>query len=65
MEQLTSYLQRHGLSQREFAVMIGRSEATVSRLAKGSQRPSLDLLLSIAKVTRGEVPADAWERGQA
>ncbi len=54
---LEDYLAREGLSQTEFAQAIGLSEASVSRLVNGLQKPTLDTILTIERVTRNAVKA--------
>jgi transcriptional regulator with XRE-family HTH domain len=52
---LKSYLKLKGQRQKEFAVLIGRSRATVSNIVRGSLIPDGKTMLAIQKVTDGAV----------
>ena len=52
---LAAYLERAGLTQREFAAKIGTTDAHMSRLANGKARPSAELAEKIEAATRGRV----------
>lgn len=52
---LAQYLSREDLTQAAFAKKIGRSIATVSRIANGLQKPDTDTVLAIEDATRGAV----------
>lgn len=52
---LRAYRQRHGLSQRQMANLLGTTKVTVSRIETGTREPSGDLLRRIAAATMGEV----------
>lgn len=54
---LSEYLKKNVLTQSAFAEKIGRSIASVSRLANGRQKPDLDTLLAIERETDGKVRA--------
>lgn len=54
---LAEYLSEFGISQADFAAMIGLSAPSVSRLVKGTQRPNLDTILSIERATGKKVTA--------
>ena len=60
MSQLAKFLADHAMRQSEFAEMMGISQASVSRLAKGTSRPGLELAVAIEKRTCGAVPASSW-----
>lgn len=60
MQTLQSYLKSHAIRQEDFAGQIGSTQATVSRLANGTSRPSLDLAVAIERATGGSVPATSW-----
>ena len=60
MEKLASYLERHGLTQRQFADSIGKDQSVVCRLANGLAAPGLDTAIRIQTATAGEVPITAW-----
>ncbi len=52
---LEDYLASKGLTQEEFALSIGISQSTVSRLSSGTGNASLALLKDIFEATRGAV----------
>lgn len=60
MTKLQTYLASRDLKQAEFAALVGATQATISRLAKGTAKPSLDLAIAIERITKGKVPADSW-----
>lgn len=60
MMTLSEYLSANSISQVRFAALIGVKQATVSRLARGSFVPSLDLAVRIERETAGQVPASSW-----
>jgi SOS-response transcriptional repressor LexA len=45
---IRKFLEKENLNARKFAQIIGISEASVSRILKGTDKPSLDTLVSIA-----------------
>lgn len=53
--QLADWLRQNGLTAQAFAAQVGTSHATVSRLCRGRQRPSMELAQTIAAMTRGAV----------
>jgi len=56
---LAEYLKLHPeLSQEEFAAKIGRSGATVSRLARGINPPDWATVVAIVEATDGAVTAN-------
>ena len=55
---LSDFLLRKGLSQVEFAALIGVDQATVSRYVTGDRLPSLPVSLRIREVTKGWVKPD-------
>jgi transcriptional regulator with XRE-family HTH domain len=55
---LTRYRQRHTLTLSAFALLVGASPATVSRIESGSRQPGLTLLRQIVAACQGEVTAD-------
>ena len=55
---LSAYLEQTGLSDAEFAALIGVNRSTVSRLRRTDQCPSRQTIAAIAKVTEGKVSAD-------
>lgn len=60
MSNLAEYLEQRRIRQEDFAVSIGVTQATVSRLARRAMRPGLDLALEIEKATDGAVPVASW-----
>lgn len=64
MTKLQTYLASRDIKQAEFAALVGTTQATISRLAKGPTKPSLTLAIAIERVTKGKVPADSWVDGQ-
>jgi transcriptional regulator with XRE-family HTH domain len=60
MSQLRTYLSENKISQRDFAQAIGVDQSVVSRLARQSIRPGLDLAFAIERTTKGAVPASSW-----
>lgn len=65
METLSQYLTAEGVSQVTFAAAVGRTQATISRLASGEARPSLKLALAIEHATSGRVPCAVWKNDGA
>ena len=57
---LSEYLSVEQILQAAFADRIGVKQATVSRLARGEMRPSLDLALRIEAETKRKVPVAVW-----
>lgn len=60
MQSLETYLTEQSIKQADFAEQLKVSQATVSRLAKGTMRPSLDLAFAIERATGGAVPVASW-----
>lgn len=60
MMTLSEYLAKTGISQAAFADEIKVKQATVSRLARNMMRPSLELAVSIERITGGAVAAASW-----
>lgn len=52
---LTDWLKSSGMTQCEFANLLGVHESHVSRFMRGERRPSPDLALRIEVVTSGAV----------
>jgi putative transcriptional regulator len=52
---LTEYRKQKNISLDIFAVKVGMSKASISRLESGKQKPSADLLIRIAEVTNNQV----------
>ncbi len=60
MDKLRAFLDEEGLTQQAFAELIGRQQATVSRLLNRTALPSLSLAVRIEQVTSGRVPVSSW-----
>jgi transcriptional regulator with XRE-family HTH domain len=62
MNRLDAYLTARSVSNRDFSQRLGVSEASISRLRRGKQKPSLDVALKIERETAGAVtPTDLVE----
>ena len=55
---LDQYLEANGLTLAKFGSLIGRSPATISRIARGINRPDWDTLEAIKLATAGAVTAN-------
>lgn len=55
MTKLAAYLKREKLTLDQFGKRIGRTAATVSRLARGVNKPDWDTAEAIATATKGEI----------
>jgi transcriptional regulator with XRE-family HTH domain len=55
MQLLKKWLDSNGISQKEFAGMIGVAPSTVYRVITGKTRPKLDIAKKIETLTNGEV----------
>lgn len=60
MMTLKEYRKSVGIDQRTFGSLVKVSQATVSKLERGSMSPNLDLAFSIEDATGGAVPAHIW-----
>ncbi|NDV53872.1 helix-turn-helix transcriptional regulator [Salipiger sp. PrR003] len=60
MNALSAYLSRKSIKQAEFALKVGLSQATISRLASGTLSPSLAVAVRIDRETQGAVPPSSW-----
>lgn len=60
MVKLDAYLEGQSLTNAAFAATVNVSEATISRLRKGKQSPSWDLIQRIAVETGGEISPNDW-----
>lgn len=58
---LAEYLRTKEIKLAEFATRIGRSPATVSRLANGKQQPDWDTVKAIRRATKGAVTANDFD----
>ena len=52
---LAAWLVAEKMTQAEFAAKIGRSDASISRLCNGLQKPDFATLLAIERETGGQV----------
>lgn len=57
---LSAYLKANGIRQRDFAAVIGVTQATISRLANRDISPSIALAAKIRAATNGAVDWDSW-----
>lgn len=55
---LAVYLKHNSLTVQRFGELIGRTGATVSRLARSKHRPDWDTVAAIEKATGGAVTAN-------
>ncbi|PJN95097.1 hypothetical protein CNY89_10530 [Amaricoccus sp. HAR-UPW-R2A-40] len=60
MNMLSDHLQRHGITQAQFADRAGVNQGFVSRLCRGLVMPSLEKAAHIERITGGEVPMSSW-----
>lgn len=51
MKTVKDWLKKQGLTQRQFAALLGSHEVEVSRWLNGKKKPSLQTLDNMAKVT--------------
>lgn len=54
-DKLSEYLENNGLTQSEFASLIGVKQATVSRYLAGESIPEPEIMSKIFKKTKGEI----------
>jgi Helix-turn-helix. len=55
---LAQWLEKNDLTRAAFALRVGTTTATISRIAKGEQNIPLSLIDAIKRETGGEVTAD-------
>lgn len=55
---LSTYLETNGLSDADFAALIGVDRSSVTRMRAGNQTPSLRTMQTIAEKTGGAVTAN-------
>jgi plasmid maintenance system antidote protein VapI len=60
MQTLGDFLAEQNIRQSAFAEMVGRTQATISRIVGGDAQPSFELAVSIERVTGGKVPVWSW-----
>ena len=56
---LDAYLREHNISGADFAQRLGISEASITRIRRGEQNISRELMRSIIEQSGGAVTADA------
>lgn len=62
---LKAYLDETGEKQIDFAARVSTTVATISRIAGGTLRPSLDLAHRIERATDGKVRTELWEKPES
>lgn len=62
---LKTYLANAKESQTDFAARVHTTVATISRIAAGTMRPSLDLAHRIERATAGQVRTELWEKPES
>jgi DNA-binding XRE family transcriptional regulator len=67
MKKLVTYLTEQNIRQADFALAVGASQPTISKLMSGCALPSLSLAVAIERATGGAVMAADWmgDRDQA
>lgn len=60
MQKLKKFLTAEKLNQDEFAVIVNTTPATMSRVIRGKQPPSLELAVAIEDATKGKVRCKDW-----
>ena len=55
--QLGAYLKREEISSSDFAARVGVSPSSVTRWVRGERKPSLEQVVTIERVTNGDVVA--------
>lgn len=58
MTPLDAFLKAENITDAAFAKMVGRERSTITKLRLGQSKPSLDLALRIARVSRNRVTPD-------
>ena len=53
--------EKSGRTREQVAKALGIEKPSLDRLCRGERRPSLDLALSIEKMTNSKVPAVSWQ----
>lgn len=57
---LNTYLSTEGLTLAQFGEQIGRTAATVSRIARGLHVPDWQTIRAIHEATNGQVAPNDW-----
>ncbi|WP_089848771.1 helix-turn-helix transcriptional regulator [Salipiger marinus] len=60
MQKLAEYRKQVGISQREFADLVGVHQSIISKLEAGRAQPGLSLAVRIQKATSDHVPVTVW-----
>jgi DNA-binding XRE family transcriptional regulator len=60
MSALAAYMAREGLTDEALGRLVGRERSTITKLRLGQARPSLDLAVKIAALSKGDVPPTAY-----
>ena len=60
MQKLAEYRKHIGISQREFAELVGVHQSIISKLEAGRAQPGLSLAVRIQKATGDLVPVTVW-----
>jgi hypothetical protein len=55
------WLTKQGLDDAAAGRLFARDRSHISKLRRGKQRPSYDLMLLIAKVSKGAVGLETWK----
>lgn len=58
MTRLRQIREDMGLTQEQFAALVGCQRSTICRLELGVRRPSLDLIERLVRATNGRLSAD-------
>lgn len=58
----SQWLEQSNITDAEAAKRFARDRAHISKLRRGKARPSYELMLLIAKVSKGEVGLETWQR---
>lgn len=61
MEQLKKYLEKRGMTQKQFSAISGISESHLCRILQGSE-PKISTVLLIRAATRGQVRPEHWAK---
>ncbi len=57
---LIDWLDEEGMSQKEFAEVVGVNKSTINRMINGTESPSSDEIRAIFLATNGRVTVDDW-----
>lgn len=57
---LREYRKKNKIKQKDFAALVGVSNAHICDIEYGKHLPSLDLAARIERATNGAVPAISW-----